>query len=424
MVELGVQPLREFILATFGADCQLHMMAVFDNCSSVMIFNNIQIFMDKIFSAAAAKIRNSSGTHTITKKGNAYGFGESLFDESVFINIISYYYVVKNPNLYIVTVVYNAEGIECGYDLYIKGCNVMLSFREFNNVCIGSLKPLLEYVELKKNDYSYVSTSSDGQIYDNFTGSFSSFCYASAGKKTVKQMKEVIKRDKLVNEIRRIQHRLGFVSDRHAEYLYKNYIKGSNVDPTIFRYTTMAYGPDLTALSGKTIKVTEHGYEHPPNLNPNELSCEMDIAYFNGYAEVLAVCHPTNLTIGHHLGPIQQGYNSQLALRHAMEKIILKLRRDYRKELKCIFWDSESGAASEANKDYFALSFNGLDVVPLPSGVHCKRVERKCGTIKSKMRCCTHSLLFVIPLSFVKYFIHAGIWWTNMDSTSGNADNN
>ena len=68
MVELGVQPLREFILATFGADCQLHMMAVFDNCSSVMIFNNIQIFMDKIFSAAAAKIRNSSGAHAIKKK--------------------------------------------------------------------------------------------------------------------------------------------------------------------------------------------------------------------------------------------------------------------------------------------------------------------------------------------------------------------
>ena len=57
------------------------------------------------------------------------------------------------------------------------------------------------------------------------------------------------------------------------------------------------------------------------------ISCEMDIAYFNGYAEVIAVCFPSKLTVGHHLGRIQQGYNSQLNLRKAMEKIILYSRR-------------------------------------------------------------------------------------------------
>ena len=114
-------------------------MAVLDNCSSVMIFNNLQIFLNGNFSAAATKIRNSSGAHTITKKGNTYGFGESLFDGSVFINIICYYYVVKNPSLYDVNQAHNSDGVECGYDVHIKECDVMLSLRELNNVCIGSL---------------------------------------------------------------------------------------------------------------------------------------------------------------------------------------------------------------------------------------------------------------------------------------------
>ena len=397
-------------------------MAVFDNCSSVNIFNNEDFFKDANFSPAAAMIRNSSGVHTVTTKGQSYGFGEALFDKTVFINIICYYNVVKHPALYTVNKVCNADGIEIGYDVYLKTEKVMLSFREFRDVCIGSLKPLLEHIEAKKNDISLLTTSYDNEVYEDLNGCFSSFCYAAAGQKTVKQMKSTIKKDKLVGEIRRLQHRLGFVSDRHAEFIFKNYIKNTNIDPTVFRYTTLAYGPDLATLSGKTVKVTEHGYEHPSNLSPTQISCEMDIGFFNGYAEVIAVCHPGRLTVGHHLGPIQQGYNSQLKLRNAMEKIVLKLRRDYNKQLRCIFWDSESGAASEANKDYFAFHFDGLDVIALPSGVHCKIVERKCGTIKSKMRCCTHSLLYIIPLSWVKYFIHAGIWWTNMDSTTGNDD--
>ena len=232
-------------------------MAVFDNCSSVMIFNNLEIFLDDNFSAAATKIRNSSGVHTISKKGVAHGFGDSLFDASAFINVICYYYVIKNPTLFDVNRVYSGNGVECGCDVCIKECNVMSSFRELNNACVGSLQPLVECVHCKKNDYSFTTTSHDGKVCDEFAGCFSSFCYASAGKKTVKQMKEIIKRDKLVGEIRRMQHRLGFVSDRHAECLYKNYIKGANVDPTIFRCTTMAYGPDLSTLSGKAIKVNE-----------------------------------------------------------------------------------------------------------------------------------------------------------------------
>ena len=47
---------------------------------------------------------------------------------------------------------------------------MLLSFREFNNVCIGSLQPLLEYIDGKKNGYSLVSTSHDDNVYDEFTG--------------------------------------------------------------------------------------------------------------------------------------------------------------------------------------------------------------------------------------------------------------
>ena len=252
-------------------------MAVFDDCSSVNIFNNEDFFKDANFSPAAAKIRGSSEVHTITKKGQSYGFGEALFDKTVFINIVCYYNVVKHPTLYTVNKVYNAEGIEIGYDVYLKAEKVMLSLRELRDVCIGGLKPLLEYIEAKKNNVSLVTTSYNDEVYEGLNGCFSSFCYALAGKKTVKQMKETIKRDKLVGEVRRLQHRLGFVSDRNAEFIFKNYVKNTNIDPTVFRYTTLAYGPDLATLSGKTAKVNEHGYQHPSNLSPSQTSCEMDI---------------------------------------------------------------------------------------------------------------------------------------------------
>ena len=69
----------------------------------------------------------------------------------------------------------------------------------------------------------------------------SPLCDAFAGEKTVKQMMEIIKKDKLVGEVRRMQHRLGFVYDRNAELLLKSYIKRANFDPTVFRYTTLAH---------------------------------------------------------------------------------------------------------------------------------------------------------------------------------------
>ena len=168
MVELGAQPLREFIFANFGADCQLHVMAAFNNCSSVMIFNSLQAFLDGSFSAAATKARSSSGTHTIAKKGSAYGFGESLFDESAFINVVSYRYVVKSPSLYDVNLACNSDGVERGHDAHIKECKATLSLRELNNVCVGGLQPLLEYIESQKSDYSHASTSCDRRVYDNF----------------------------------------------------------------------------------------------------------------------------------------------------------------------------------------------------------------------------------------------------------------
>ena len=60
-----------------------------------------------------------------------------------------------------------------------------------------------------------------------------------------------------------------------------------------------------------------------------------------------------------------------------MEKIILKMKSDYHKEVRCIFWDGESGATTEANKEFFALNYNGLELIALPSGIHYKHVERK-----------------------------------------------
>ena len=97
----------------------------------------------------------------------------------------------------------------------------------------------------------------------------------------MKQTKETIKRNELVGEARRAQRRLGFASDRRAELLLKSYVKGTNIDPTAFRCATLAYGPDLSTLSGEAIKATELGYERPPSFSPSQVSCEMDIARFN-----------------------------------------------------------------------------------------------------------------------------------------------
>ena len=318
-------------------------MGALDDCSSAATLNRKDFFMDDDFSAAAAKTRDSSGARAVRQKGGGYGFGASLLDESAFINVARRRYVVKRPELREVSRLCGCDGVEAGHDAYVREYNALVSFRELNNACVGSSQPLLERFAGDKDGYSLASTSYDDDAYDEFTGCLSRLCYASIGGKAAKQMKEATKRDKLVGEARRIQRRFGFASDRSAELLLKSYVEGANVDPTVFRRATLAYGPDLVTLSGKTVKVTEHGYERPPNLSPHEASCEMDVARFNGYAEALAVCHPGKLTIGHRLGPIQQGYNSMTKLRAAMEKSLLKQklkkkRGSYRRPSMCYFY--------------------------------------------------------------------------------------
>ena len=54
-LELGVKLLHmnDFCLSTFGCNIKMSCMAVFDNCSSVNIFNNETFFKDTNFSPAA-----------------------------------------------------------------------------------------------------------------------------------------------------------------------------------------------------------------------------------------------------------------------------------------------------------------------------------------------------------------------------------
>ncbi len=62
-----------------------------------------------------------------------------------------------------------------------------------------------------------IVASSATESCDDLTGCFSDFCYVTSSRKTVQTMKQIIKRDKMIGEVRRIQHRLGFVSDNHGE---------------------------------------------------------------------------------------------------------------------------------------------------------------------------------------------------------------
>ena len=63
------------------------------------------------------------------------------------------------------------------------------------------------YINSIESDVVMTSMSSFAKPYDDLNGCFSDFCYATCGRKTVKMMKDLIKRDKLIGEVRRIQPR-------------------------------------------------------------------------------------------------------------------------------------------------------------------------------------------------------------------------
>ena len=116
--EMGVRSFKLFCFSTFGKDFDdVNLLCVLDNCSSVTIFSDEKFFIVGKFSATKVNIRNSSGIHVIEKKGMSKCFGEALFDKTIFINILCYYYIMKHPELFEVTRVMNDRGVEIGWDV-------------------------------------------------------------------------------------------------------------------------------------------------------------------------------------------------------------------------------------------------------------------------------------------------------------------
>ena len=406
-----------YVFTNLDANVSKIFLTILDNGSSINIFND-KNFFEKVGNSDAIRVNNSTGAYVLNTGGNVCGIGHSYFDPTIFVNIISYYFIVKRPHLFELVTVYDENDIECGYDVTIKSIRVTLSFREVNNVAIGSLLPLIQYIENMDNGAILVNVSESNDTYD-VDGHFGVNVHWKHARAS-KSIKERVKLEKNVECVRRQQMRLGMVSDMHGSNLVKSYYSDmKDVDPAIFRNTTIAYGPDISMMAGKTIKITEKGYTPPQLSNPEEVYAEMDIMFANGYAELMALCFPSNLLISASLGVATKGFNSSAHVKSAIEKLIVKAKVDYKRSILFCFWDGERSVCSDPVQQHFKIN-HGCSIVTLPSGTHCKKMERKIRTAKHKMRSCVHKLLYIVPVTWTPSFIKATVVWCNIDYTEGN----
>ena len=115
----------------------------------------------------------------------------------------------------------------------------------------------------------------------------------------------------------------------------------------------------------------------------------------------------------------------EINTKEILYQAILQLKRiiaEYGYRIKFLVYDSERSIAKD-NVPLDVLSVQdrlteeNIICQQLPPGVHAKRVERKIGRWKGKIRSCTFRLLYSIPQSWILHLGIAATIWCNLDPT-------
>lgn len=366
------------------------------------------------------KVRNSSDLYSrISKAGEIVGFGSVYFDCEQFISIVCAHDVERDVNFDVIERK-NTNGKRFGYDIFIKSIGVTLYARWHNKIMIGSFKPLLDYIRR--------TSSYDDQQRPHYDVFASVVTNSSLGKRASINLRTMAKAERAVNRVRNVQYRLGYMSDEHAAVAAKSgFFSNLPVSASDFRYATAIAGPDVAMLKGKGVIDRRMDYEDlVPQLKDGEFLIEIDLGYIGHHCFLIGITLPFNYGVTIYLGN-QKGIKTKENLYRA----ILELKRiiaGYGYRIKFLVYDSERSLAKD-NVPLNVLSVKdrlfdeeGIICHQLPPGVHAKRVERKIGHWKSKIRSCVFRLVYCIPQSWIPHLGIASMIWCNLDPTDANVN--
>ena len=403
-------------LLSYYTSEEADLLFVYDDGSSISCFNNPILFSPGSFSTVSpVRVRNSSSVYSrIKKSGIVFGFGRVYYDKDQFISILCAHDIESNDN-FEVSEQKSTAGKRTGYDILIKDIGVVLNVRWCNKIMIGSFKPLLDYIYQlgEKQQFSFLSEK---------------YTISAAGAKVSSHLKTMAKTERALNSVRRVQYRMGFLSDEHATVAARNgYFVNLPVSSSDFRYASAVGGPDVAMSKGKGVVDRHLEYIDPvPELKDGELLVEIDIGYIGKHGFLIGITLPFNFGIAISLGE-GKGHKSSGSLYEAIRHII-RVVSEYGYIVKFLLFDSEQSLSKDRRPlDISSVQNRLLDdhkivCTPLPPGVHAKRVERRIRTWKEWIRSCRFKLLYAIPSSMVPYLGVAAMIWVNMDPTEANVN--
>jgi hypothetical protein len=397
-------------MSTFPDDEEF--MCVFDNGSSVVSFCSPLLFLDgSIKPCSPIPIRNSTGTYSrIRYKGCVPGFDNHhvYYDQDQFINILCQHFIFSNPKLFKVEEMRSSRGFLYGYDVCLIQINVTVNFRWYRKIMIGSLRPIYEYMQQQ-------------------------FSYAMSNAKAHAVLKDMSKRERAVNSVRRVQRSLGFLSDEYARLSISKFVDGCSVHPEDFKRASDGFGRDIPMSKAKDTqrhKLPVHNYWK--NLKAGQVAAEMDIAWVGQFGFLVSVAvelSPENLPVLHYvssvfLGLKSHGCTSSGSLKHGIIQIKSMLSR-HRRQLVNVVFDSESSVAKAATGviNDIQLSLhqeNDILVETLPSGVHAKKVERRIRVWNDKVNSIVFTLPYSVPVSWIQSLGTAAVNYINLSPSKSN----
>jgi len=365
------------------------------------------------------KVRNSSDLYSrISKEGEVVGFGSVYFDCEQFISIVCAHDLERSENFDVIERK-NTNGKRIGYDIMLKNIGVTLYARWHNKIMIGSFKPLLDYIRERS-----VFDDQQRPHYDFFASSV--VTNSSLGKRASNNLRTMAKAERAVNRVRKVQYRLGYMSDEHAAVAVKSgFFSNLPVSASDFKYATAIAGPDVAMSKGKGVIDRRMDYEDlVPELKDGELLVEIDLGFIGHHGFLIGITEPFNFGVAVYLG-CQKGYRKAESLFHAIMEVKRTIEK-YGYKIKFLVFDSERSLSKDgAPIDVFSVQdklFDEFGIIchQLPPGVHAKRVERKIGHWKGKIRSCTFRLMYSIPQSWIPHLGIAAMIWCNMDPTDAN----
>jgi hypothetical protein len=178
----------------------------------------------------------------------------------------------------------------------MKSIGVKLYARWHGKIMIGSFKPLLDYIRKTSVD--------DQQRPHDDIFLLSKVTNSRLGAKASDNLRTMAKAERAVNRVRKLQYRLGFMSDEHAAVAAKSgFYSNLSVSASDFRYATAVSGYDIPMIKGKGVVDRKIEYEDlVPELQDGELLVEIDLGFIGNHCFLIGITLPFNYGVAIYLG--------------------------------------------------------------------------------------------------------------------------